>query len=180
MSSDSKHELIALTGFMGSGKSSVGYALALLLGWRFCDLDREIERAQGRNIREIFSTEGEARFREIETECLRSMLATVIRPFVLATGGGTYVRVQNAELLRSAGATVVLLEAALETLMNRCSPEGKAGETRPLAQDRDAFLKLYEQRLPAYRAAAVTVTSDSESPDTVARKIAQMLGLEAV
>lgn len=179
MSPASKHDLVALTGFMGSGKSSVGYALALRLGWRFCDLDREIERGQRRTIREIFSTEGELRFRDIETACLRSILGTVVRPFVLATGGGTYVQAQNAQLLRDAGAIVVLLDASVETLMARCCPEGKPGDARPLAQDRDAFARLYEQRLSAYRAADLCVTSDKQSPDWVAREIARRLGLEA-
>ena len=70
-----QYSLIALTGFMGSGKSSVGKALASFLGWSFVDLDDEVEKVEGRKIREIFVADGELRFREIEMTSLRSVLA---------------------------------------------------------------------------------------------------------
>ena len=176
-----QHSLIALTGFMGSGKSSVGHALASLLRWRFVDLDCEIEREQGRKIREIFASEGEPRFREIEMASLRSVLATAPRPLVLATGGGTYVQSQNAELLRAQDAFVVFLEGSAEVLLRRCCGKGEVDEAvRPLARDRDAFVKLYEQRLPFYRTADLTVNSDNKHPGRVAREIAEQLGLNFV
>jgi shikimate kinase len=162
---------------MGSGKSSVGKALASLLGWSLVDLDCEIEREQGRKIREIFATEGEPGFREIESAGLRSVLASTPRPAVLATGGGTYVQAQNVEILRAAQATVVFLEASLGTLMGRCCSEAGESGVRPLAQDRDAFLRLYEQRLPLYRAADLTVSSENKQPEAVAREIAMGLRL---
>jgi shikimate kinase len=162
---------------MGSGKSSVGQALALILDWRFVDLDDEIEQAEGRKIRIIFATEGEPRFREIEAANLRSALATAQRPIVLATGGGTYVQTRNAELLRDQGASIVFLEASPETLRSRCCNEADEDGVRPLAQDRDSFLRLYEQRLPAYRTADLTVSSDKKSPEAVAQEIALTLAL---
>ena len=166
---------------MGSGKSSVGQILAALLGWRFVDLDCEIEKAEGRTIREIFSHDGEPRFREMETNVLRAVLGDPQRPMVLAAGGGTYVQPRNAELLRAAGATVVFLEASAETLLRRCC--GEAGELdaaiRPLARDREAFMRLYERRLPLYRTANFAVVTDSKEPETVAREIAEKLGLKA-
>jgi shikimate kinase len=164
---------------MGSGKSSVGQALASLLGWNFVDLDCEIERERGRKIREIFASEGEPRFREIESAGFRSVLGSASRPFVLATGGGTFVQAQNAEMLRAAQATVVFLEASAETLLQRCCPEaGEPSEAiRPLARDRRAFVRLYEERLPLYRRADLTVASDDKSPEAAAREIAQTLGL---
>lgn len=170
MSSDPKPSLIALTGFMGSGKSSVGKALASLLGWSFVDLDCEIERQQGRKIREIFAGKGEAEFRKIEMDCLRSVLASAARPMVLATGGGTYVQVGNAVLLRAEAAVVVFLQATPETLIHRCC-DGEAG-VRPLAADPTAFLRLYEQRLPVYRTADLVVDSDNMSAEEVASVIA--------
>jgi len=179
VSFDPKHSLIALTGFMGSGKSSVGRALAVLLGWDFIDLDCEIERAQGRKIHEIFDGEGEPRFREIETVALALSITKMARPAVLATGGGTYVQPRNAELLRAAGATVVFLEASAETLFPRC--DSQAGDPvdaiRPLARDREAFLRLYEQRLPLYRMADLTVVTEYRWPEAVAREIAERLRL---
>ena len=160
---------------MGSGKSSVGQALARLLKWRFVDLDDEIEREQSRKIREIFASDGEAKFREIEAGGLRSVLVSGSRPMVLATGGGTYVQPQNAELLRTEGAFIVFLQASPEVLLRRCCGSDDPDEAvRPLAQDRDAFLRLYQQRLPLYRTADWTVTSDHRSPESVAQEIAQM------
>jgi shikimate kinase len=181
VSSDCKHSLIALTGFMGSGKSSVGRALATLLGWNFVDLDCEIERSAGRKIREIFASEGEAEFRKIEADRLRSVLATVPRPLVLATGGGTFVQSENVTLLRDNHATVVFLEAAPEFLLRRCFPESdKRDGLRPLAGDGEAFLRLYRQRLPLYRMADLSVDSNQARPEAVAREIAIRLGLSPV
>jgi shikimate kinase len=178
MPPDRKHSLIALTGFMGSGKSSVGRALATLLGWSFVDLDCAIEHEQGRKIGEIFANDGEPRFREIETAKLGSVLATGLRPMVLATGGGTYVQAGNAQLLRAEGALIVFLDAPPETLMSRCCSETGENGVRPLAQDRDAFRRLYEQRLPMYRAADLAVDSDKKSPEAVAREIADAIQLD--
>jgi shikimate kinase len=173
-----EHSLIVLTGFMGSGKSSVGRELALLLGRRFVDLDCEVETAEGRKIREIFTQDGEPRFREIETNVLRAVLSDA-QHVVLAAGGGTYVQPRNAELMRTAGATIVFLEASVETLLQRCCSEGgePSQAIRPLARDREAFLRLYEQRLPVYRTADLTVSSNNQPPEAVAREVADKLGL---
>ena len=164
---------------MGSGKSTTGRVLAALLSWSFVDLDCEIERAEGRILREIFSQDGEAQFREIETAALRSILAGMQSPTVLASGGGTCVQARNAELLRTAGATVIFLDASAETLLQRCSSEaaGSMDEIRPLARDRESFLRLYEERLPLYRAANLTVVCETKQPQEVAREIAEQLGL---
>ena len=175
MASHSQQSLIVLTGFMGSGKSSVGWALASLLNWGFVDLDYEIERAEGRKIRDIFAADGEPKFREVEAEALQRTLQNHARPFVLATGGGVYVQPHNAELLRQHNAFVVFLEASAETLLRRCC--GEKGEPdasiRPLARDRDSFLRLYEERLPLYRTADLTVDADRRKPEAVAREIAR-------
>ena len=162
---------------MGSGKSSVGRALASLLEWHFVDLDAAIEKAEGRKIREIFGSEGESRFREIEAAKLRLVLATGPRPMVLATGGGTYVQERNAVSLRTEGALVVFLEASPEILMRRCCADDVGDGVRPLARDRDAFIRLYEQRLPCYRTADLTVSSDHKAPQAVAQEIVHTLGL---
>jgi len=174
-------ELVALTGFMGSGKSSVGGALAALLGWKFLDLDYIIETREKRRIPELFSAHGEEKFREMETEALRALLREAERPFVLATGGGTFIRQDNAALLRAHGALVIFLEASTETLAKRCC-DGMAGNeqsARPLARDREAFLRLYEQRLPFYRSAELTFDSDRKSPEEAAREIEAVLRASA-
>ncbi len=165
---------------MGSGKSSVGRALAGLLGWRFVDLDCEIERSEGRKIREIFEAGGEARFRAIESATLGRVLAEAQRPMVLATGGGTFVQAENAKSLRANDAVVVFLETTPELLLRRCFAEsGPQDGLRPLAGDGEAFLQLYQRRLAFYRTADLSVDSNARSPDAVARDIANRLGLVA-
>ncbi len=181
MPPDGKYSLIALTGFMGSGKSSVGRALAGLLGWKFVDLDCEIERSERRKIGKIFEVEGEARFRAIESATLGRVLTEVQRPLVLATGGGTFVQAENAKLLRDSDAIVVFLETTPELLLRRCFPEsGRRDGLRPLAGDGEAFLQLYQRRLPLYRTADLSVDSNHTHPEAVAREIANRLGLSSV
>src|SRR5689334_14980044 len=78
--------LVFLVGFMGSGKTTVGRALATLMGWHFVDLDQVIEAREGRSIREIFETRGEAEFRRIEHEALA--VCGEMNETVIALGGG--------------------------------------------------------------------------------------------
>src|SRR5579864_9418816 len=103
-------QIVALTGFMGAGKTTVGRALADLLKWRFVDLDSEIESRYGQSIPEIFAARGERRFRELEAEALRSVLEQPTGPAVIALGGGTFVQPENADLLRRVDVRVVFLQ----------------------------------------------------------------------
>ena len=173
--------IVALTGFMGAGKTRVGRALAVLLGWPFVDLDQEIELQQKATVREIFQGQGEAQFREIETAALREMLERVPAParMVIAVGGGTFVQPHNAVLLRNAGARVVFLETPLEEMLERCGTESQSpeGNLRPLASDPDAFRVLYAQRLPQYRSADVTLSTAGKTAEENAQEIADRLGL---
>ena len=119
---------IVLMGFMGAGKATIGKALAEKLSWDFIDTDAEIEKEQGRKISEIFETEGEQTFRDMETQLLKKLEKSEER-FVLSIGGGMPVREENRELLRQIG-TVVYLKATKEELVRRLS-----GDTsRPLLQ----------------------------------------------
>ena len=160
--------MVCLTGFMGSGKSTVGRLLAAQLAWRFADLDAEIERESGISISQIFAQKGEAVFREIEHECLARVLHAASErnlQLVLALGGGTFAQPRNAELIRelnapqkNAGAVVVWLDCATEDLLQRCVLMGD----RPLFRDEASFRKLYEERLPYYRQADYRVESGGE------------------
>ena len=160
--------MVCLTGFMGSGKSTVGRLLAAQLAWRFADLDTEIERESGISISQIFAQKGEAVFREIEHECLgRVLRAASARnaQLVLALGGGTFAQPRNAALIRelnsparNAGAVVVWLDCDTEDLLQRCVLMGD----RPLFRDEASFRKLYEERLPYYRQADYRVESGGE------------------
>ena len=160
--------MVCLTGFMGSGKSTVGRLLASQLAWRFADLDTEIERESSLSISQIFAQKGEAVFRQIEHECLeRTLNSASARDtrLVLSLGGGTFAQARNAALIREfggpqrgAGAAVVWLDCATEDLLQRCVLMGD----RPLFRDEASFRKLYEERLPFYRQADYRVESSGE------------------
>ena len=80
--------LVFLVGYMGCGKSSIGRALARRLGFRFLDTDALLEQRCGRSVREIFASEGEERFRELERDVLSELVAGAGPDAVVATGGG--------------------------------------------------------------------------------------------
>ncbi|HIJ60992.1 MAG TPA: shikimate kinase, partial [Nitrospirae bacterium] len=109
---------IALTGFMGTGKTTVGRLLAKRLGYKFIDLDREIEKKIKMTINDIFSKIGEPAFRDIETESIKEL--SDLKMIVLSTGGGAIVREDNLLLLKSFS-FVICLWAKPETIFNRIS-----------------------------------------------------------
>ena len=104
---------IYFTGFMGAGKSRVGEATAKSLGWRFVDTDRFIEEREGRTIPEIFAQQGEAAFRELESDVIRE--AGVLTGAVIATGGGAVLREENVTALKQNG-KVFFLDRSPELL----------------------------------------------------------------
>ena len=173
------HPLVVLTGFMGSGKTSTGQALAELLGWDFVDLDQEIETQEGSTIRALFAQKGEAEFRAIEHAALRDWVRNCDRPTVLALGGGAIVESSNASLVRESRAVIVFLETPIEEMIGRCGVEGDADpqNPRPLAADAESFRALYEKRLPHYRAAHSTIHTAGKSIAQVAREAADRLAL---
>ena len=95
--------MVALTGFMGAGKTTVGRSLANLLRWSFFDLDYEIELRQKLLVREIFQLHGESGFREIETETLRLVLQQASGPTVIALGGGDVCSASECGAVANAG-----------------------------------------------------------------------------
>lgn len=157
---------------MGSGKSTVGAALAARTGDAFVDLDAAIVADAGRSIAELFASEGEAGFRARETQTLARVLASP-RPCVLACGGGVVLRDENVALLRER-ATVVWLDATVETLAARVGD----GAGRPLlAGDPAARLaSLDAQRRHRYAACAdVVVAVDGRSVDEIVDALAGAL-----
>jgi shikimate kinase len=142
---------IVLTGFMGSGKTSVGALLAERLGWRFLDLDREIERRDGRPVPRIFSESGEAHFRRLETAALASLLGQ--RRLVLALGGGAPEELGNRLLLEQTPHTaVVYLSASYATLVERCQVQAANPEAtaRPVLADLVTAEARFHTRRPHY------------------------------
>lgn len=141
----------ALVGMPGSGKSTVGRQLAHRAGVPFVDLDHRLEQAIGTTIRSFFEAEGEARFRDLESQ----MLAEVAREsggMVLSTGGGAVLRAENRAVLRQFGA-VLYLRASPEEIFKRVRHD----RTRPLLQGgnpMDKLRELYAQRDGLYRETA--------------------------
>lgn len=114
--------IISLTGFMGSGKSSVGRRLSALLCCSFADLDPVIEESEGRSITEIFATDGEKAFRRMEMETLQDLISQYSKPdtertadLVLALGGGTVMTQECADMIRS-HTFCIYLRATVDTL----------------------------------------------------------------
>lgn len=158
---------IFVAGFMGSGKSTTGRDMARELGWVFVDLDEEIERREGTDIPSIFRRRGEDGFRDCEHDALREQ-ANAARQgtaLVLALGGGTYAFARNRHLMRSVGPTL-WLDANAATLWERVRHESH----RPLARDRDAFVRLHRARRESYSKAEYRVNA-SGSPREVLDRI---------
>jgi len=164
--------VIFLTGFMGSGKTTVGRRLALKLGVQFIDLDHEIERQRGVKISEIFKSAGEEAFRYLETECLEELLRSG-REAVVATGGGLPLKAYNRELMKASG-TIVHLAASFETIRTRL--EGDA--SRPLWNEE--ALELYDARQLVYADADHSVNSDNRSIAELVEQIATLEQLKPV
>lgn len=139
---------IYLTGFMGSGKSTIGHILADRLGWEFVDIDAEVEAAAQMTVTQIFETKGEAEFRRLETEMIRDLTRKVERgmPVVVALGGGAFVQPGNYELVAHKGVSI-WLDCPFEAVEKRI--EG-ATATRPLARDPEALRRLYDARTEGY------------------------------
>ena len=160
---------VAIVGYMGCGKTTVGLALARTLGWEFVDLDRAIAKATGRGIPEIFRASGEEHFRNLEHRALHDALDEAPER-VVACGGGIILRQENRKLLGRAA--TVFLEEEVSTLYGRTR-----GGDRPLRADSlEAFERRYAERLPHYEEVAdLKVEVRGRPPTEVAQEIARWL-----
>ena len=159
--------MITLTGFMGSGKTTVGKVLADFLGCPFMDLDDLVVKKAGKSIPDIFAQDGEPAFRQLEAQVLRKTVEKYAESTaVLALGGGAVLAPASAALLREK-TVCIYLRATLDTLLARLEGE-TAG--RPLA---DASLAdRLASREPIYEETAhVIIDTDGLSPDEVADEI---------
>jgi shikimate kinase len=155
---------IYLVGFMGAGKTTIGRRLAQKLGWKFVDLDEEIERREHRSVADIFKQDGEPRFREIERFCLQE-LSTSPRT-VIALGGGAFVAEENRALAEKTGLTV-WLKVSFAKVTDRVKIDG----TRPNFADPQKAERLFHSRQPCYALARVHVETDGAAPESVADEI---------
>ena len=163
---------VALAGFMGTGKSRIGWELSRRLALTFIDTDRVIERVSCLKIPEILELYGESVFRDYETEVVRRTLR--LDEVVVATGGGTVVRPENRRLLRSRG-PVVVLEASPDTIYKRTRRH-----KRPLLELGDPIERIRQllaERAPAYdEVASIKVSGDDREADDVVEEIVARLG----
>ena len=170
---------IVLIGYMGSGKSSVGKRLSELLNLPFKDLDKEIENKEGMLIPEIFSKKGEIYFRRSENEVLKKLLL-LNEEFILATGGGTPCYANSlSEMLKAKDTLTVYLKTPLKILCDRLMTEK---EKRPLLAHLNTNEEMLEfvgihlfERSHFYNQAGLVIETGEDSPEKIARKIADSL-----
>ncbi len=162
---------IYLVGFMGCGKTTIGRLLAEKLGWRFADIDHDVENQAGRSIGEIFDQQGEEEFRRMEHAALADRVQMIEqgRPTVIALGGGAFVRDENFELISDNGISI-WLDCPLEILRERVAKESH----RPLARSPEKFAELYTARRDSYQRANFRIPVEGDDPDPV---VQQMLAL---
>lgn len=136
---------IVLVGFMGTGKTTVGLALADRLGWQFINTDDEIEKKQGMTISDMFAKLGEPVFRRAESEVIQASLEGA--SIIVATGGGAVLAEQNRTVMKDRGYVVALMADA-ETIIERVSQD----QNRPLVQGNvtERVHTLLESRKHAY------------------------------
>jgi shikimate kinase len=163
---------VVLIGMMGAGKTAVGTALARVLGVPFLDSDEAIEKAANRTVAEIFERDGEAFFRQKESQVLaRLMHAT---PSILSTGGGAFLAQANRDVIATEG-VAVWLKADIDLLWNRVRHK----TTRPLlrtANPRETLRTLLTTREPVYALAGIVVTAAPDySVDDMAHRVLQAL-----
>lgn len=141
---------IYIVGFMACGKSTVGRMLAERLGWRFIDMDEDIESQQNASITKLFESLGEQEFRRIESEAIRLRVHKIQagHPMVIALGGGAFTRPENIDVLLNNG-IVIWLDTPFPILKSRV--EGTSH--RPLARDPSKFKELFDARRSSYQQA---------------------------
>jgi len=167
----SRPPVVFLVGFMGSGKSTVGRALAARLGTDFVDLDDRIARHAGKSVRDIFDQDGEASFRACERSALVALLPELSVGAVIATGGGAVTDAASRAWMHAHG-TMVWLDVPLETIERRVPRDG----SRPLFGDPVALDALYRERRRDYATASLRVEAGALPPEDVAERIARELG----
>lgn len=167
------HANIALTGFMGAGKTAAGQGLARALDWPFVDLDAVIEEREGAAVRELFARHGEGYFREREKAALRQVLEGTGQ--VIALGGGAVVDPANLRLVKERS-LLVWLRVSPRTVLLRTS----GNEDRPLLGEAGGdrlqrIAELSAQREAVYGQADLAVDTDALTVEQVVQRIRQQL-----
>jgi shikimate kinase len=167
---------IALVGYRGVGKTTVAQQLALRLGWDWIDADVEVELRAGKSIAAIFADEGEAAFRDLESQVVAELCAR--SRAVIALGGGAVLREGNRKVIAQCGA-VVWLQASVDRIIERLASDPATASQRPnltAAGGRAEIEQLLAARLPLYRSCAtLEVDTDGKSPADIADEIVSAL-----
>jgi shikimate kinase len=163
---------VVLTGFMGTGKTTVGRVLARQLGYEFVDTDDVIEAGHG-PIPAIFAEHGEGTFRRYERDVAEELAGR--QGLVVATGGRMMIDAVNAECLSATG-DVFCLRATIDTIVDRVATRGDAGTRPMLAGDdvRGTVQRLLDERAPAY-AAFRAIDTDGRAPADIAAEIVALI-----
>jgi len=166
---------IILVGFMGTGKSTVGWRLAQKLHMEFIDMDKEIERITGLTVSDLFRRYGEVRFRS-EERVLAAKLAKR-ENMVIATGGGVVLQEDNIDSLGGSG-TIVRLEATPEEILTRVNR--KKGSRPLLKRDINAedIADILNKREPLYACAEYRISTSGKDVEQVVNEIAELLKRE--
>lgn len=162
---------IVLTGFMGTGKTTIGKELAQMLHMKLVDVDEEIESAQGMTINDIFKTYGEQHFRDIETAMIKKLSQD--QNIIISTGGGAVLRDENMAALKEKGA-IFCLNASVETILERTG----SSQDRPLLKVENPKKKISEllaYRRPFYEKAGIIIETDGRSPLLIAEEIMEIM-----
>ena len=162
---------IILTGFMGTGKSTIGRALAERLDLTFVDTDQLIEERAGCTIAEIFAQQGERAFRQMEADLAQELAQQ--QGLVIATGGGFFTNPENIKALQTEG-RIICLTAGAEEILKRVKQQG---QVRPLLQHSNPLQQindLLHQRKKVYQQFPQVVT-DQQSSDQIVDTILDLL-----
>ncbi len=161
---DKQHSLIFLTGFSGSGKSTIGPLLANSLGYEFADLDQAIEKKAGKTITRIFAEHGETYFRNLEMITLQALIEK--NNMVISLGGGVLENDQSYTLIQKSG-TMVYLKSPIRTLAKRlCNKtdrpllKGDQGQKLSREEIEEKIAAILSRREPRYETAEITVQTD--------------------
>lgn len=160
---------IFLTGFMGSGKTTIGRLLSEELNLPVVDTDQYIEKQLNKTIREIFEKEGEEKFRTYEHHFLKTL---TVKDTIITTGGGIVLNPKNRKWMKDHG-IVIYLHCDLEEIFQRLEQD----TTRPLLDgDKQQNIKrIYMERIDLYREAHYTIDTTSQIPAQIVTKIKQLI-----
>ena len=168
---------IVLIGYRGTGKTTVGRLVAEQLHWPLIDADVELERRAGRTIREIFATDGETTFRDLETQVLSDLLQAEGQ--VLSLGGGVVLRPENREQIRAANHRVVWLQATVEAIYTRIHGDPTTAERRPALTASGGYeeiVQLLAAREPLYsECAEFIVATAGKTAEQVAAEVVSLV-----